>query len=66
MNSVLSRIAPYLQVAPLTLVLLIFFGIPLALVVAVSFSRSAWATAGAEKSTFFASANPFEVFPSTA
>ncbi len=26
----LQRIAPYLQVAPLTLVLLVFFGIPLA------------------------------------
>jgi putative spermidine/putrescine transport system permease protein len=37
MKPLLSRIAPYLQVAPLTLVLLIFFGIPLALVVAVSF-----------------------------
>lgn len=37
MKQMLSRIAPYLQVAPLTLVLLIFFGIPLALVVAVSF-----------------------------
>jgi putative spermidine/putrescine transport system permease protein len=37
MKQLLSRIAPYLQVAPLTLVLLIFFGIPLALVVAVSF-----------------------------
>ena len=37
MKPLLSRIAPYLQVAPLTLVLLIFFGIPLAVVVAVSF-----------------------------
>jgi putative spermidine/putrescine transport system permease protein len=37
MKQLLSRIAPYLQVAPVTLVLLIFFGIPLALVVAVSF-----------------------------
>jgi putative spermidine/putrescine transport system permease protein len=37
MKQLLSRIAPYLQVAPLTMVLLIFFGIPLALVVAVSF-----------------------------
>jgi putative spermidine/putrescine transport system permease protein len=37
MKQLLSRIAPYLQVAPLTLVLLIFFGVPLALVVAVSF-----------------------------
>jgi len=31
--------APYLQVAPLTLVLLLFFAIPVALVVAVSFFR---------------------------
>jgi putative spermidine/putrescine transport system permease protein len=31
------RIAPYLQVAPLSLVLLVFFGIPLLVVVAVSF-----------------------------
>ncbi|HLB79255.1 MAG TPA: ABC transporter permease [Dongiaceae bacterium] len=31
------RLAPYVQVAPLTLVLLVFFGIPLAMVVAVSF-----------------------------
>jgi putative spermidine/putrescine transport system permease protein len=37
MKHLLSRIAPYLQVAPVTLVLLVFFGIPLALVVAVSF-----------------------------
>jgi putative spermidine/putrescine transport system permease protein len=37
MKPLFSRIAPYLQVAPLTLVLLIFFGIPLVLVVAVSF-----------------------------
>src|SRR5829696_1798425 len=37
MKQLLSRIAPYLQVAPVTLVLLVFFGIPLALVVAVSF-----------------------------
>jgi putative spermidine/putrescine transport system permease protein len=37
MKPLLSRLAPYLQVAPLTLVLLIFFGIPLVLVVAVSF-----------------------------
>jgi putative spermidine/putrescine transport system permease protein len=37
MKQLLSRIAPYLQVAPVTLVLLIFFGIPLALVVVVSF-----------------------------
>src|SRR4026209_1848903 len=37
MKQLLSRIAPYLQVAPVTLALLIFFGIPLALVVAVSF-----------------------------
>jgi putative spermidine/putrescine transport system permease protein len=33
----LPRIAPYLQVAPVTLVLLVFFGIPLIVVVAVSF-----------------------------
>jgi putative spermidine/putrescine transport system permease protein len=32
-----ARIAPYLQVAPLALVLLVFFGMPLLLVVAVSF-----------------------------
>ncbi len=32
-----SRIAPYLQVAPLTAVLLVFLGIPLAVVAAVSF-----------------------------
>ena len=31
------RIVPYLQVAPLTAVLLVFLGIPLAVVVAVSF-----------------------------
>lgn len=37
MKQLLSRITPYLQVAPVTLVLLVFFGIPLALVVAVSF-----------------------------
>jgi putative spermidine/putrescine transport system permease protein len=37
MKQLLSHIAPYLQVAPVTLVLLVFFGIPLALVVAVSF-----------------------------
>jgi putative spermidine/putrescine transport system permease protein len=37
MSSQLQRIAPYLQVAPLTLVLLVFFGIPLAVVLAVSF-----------------------------
>jgi putative spermidine/putrescine transport system permease protein len=37
MKQLLSRIAPYMQVAPVTLVLLVFFGIPLALVVAVSF-----------------------------
>jgi putative spermidine/putrescine transport system permease protein len=37
MKQLLSRIAPYLQVSPVTLVLLVFFGIPLALVVAVSF-----------------------------
>jgi putative spermidine/putrescine transport system permease protein len=37
MKPLFSRIAPYLQVAPLTLVLLIFFGIPLVVVVAVSF-----------------------------
>jgi putative spermidine/putrescine transport system permease protein len=37
MKQLLSRIAPYLQVAPVTLVLLVFFGVPLALVVAVSF-----------------------------
>jgi putative spermidine/putrescine transport system permease protein len=33
----LPRIAPYLQVAPVTLVLFVFFGIPLIVVVAVSF-----------------------------
>jgi putative spermidine/putrescine transport system permease protein len=33
----LQRIAPYLQVAPLTLVLLVFFGVPLLVVLAVSF-----------------------------
>lgn len=32
-----SRIVPYLQVAPLTVVLLVFLGMPLAVVVAVSF-----------------------------
>src|SRR6266511_1892018 len=32
-----SRIAPYLQVAPLTAVLLVFLGVPLAVVAAVSF-----------------------------
>ena len=32
-----SRFVPYLQVAPLTLVLLVFLGMPLAVVVAVSF-----------------------------
>ncbi len=32
-----SRLAPYLQVAPLTVVLLVFLGVPLAVVVAVSF-----------------------------
>jgi putative spermidine/putrescine transport system permease protein len=37
MKQLLSRIAPYLQVSPVTLVLLVFFGLPLALVVAVSF-----------------------------
>jgi putative spermidine/putrescine transport system permease protein len=37
MKPLFSRIAPYLQVAPLTLVLLIFFGIPLVVVVTVSF-----------------------------
>jgi putative spermidine/putrescine transport system permease protein len=37
MTSPLQRIAPYLQVAPLTLVLLIFFGVPLLVVLAVSF-----------------------------
>jgi putative spermidine/putrescine transport system permease protein len=36
-KSFLSHTIPYLQVAPLTLVLLIFFGVPLAFVVAVSF-----------------------------
>ena len=36
MKQLLSRIAPYLQVAPVTLILLVFFGIPLALVLAVS------------------------------
>ena len=33
------RLAPYLQVAPLSLVLLLFFVVPLALVVLVSFFR---------------------------
>jgi len=37
MSSSTPRIAPYLQAAPLALVLLVFFGIPLLLVVAVSF-----------------------------
>ncbi len=37
MKPLLRRIAPYLQVAPLTLVLLVFFGVPLLFVVAVSF-----------------------------
>jgi putative spermidine/putrescine transport system permease protein len=37
MSSKLQRIAPYLQVAPLTLVLLVFFGVPLLVVLAVSF-----------------------------
>jgi putative spermidine/putrescine transport system permease protein len=37
MPSSTVRIAPYLQVAPLALVLLVFFGLPLLLVVAVSF-----------------------------
>ena len=37
MTSPLQRLAPYLQVAPLTLVLLVFFGIPLLVVLAVSF-----------------------------
>jgi ABC-type spermidine/putrescine transport system permease subunit II len=32
-----SRLVPYLQVAPLTVVLLVFLGVPLAVVVAVSF-----------------------------
>jgi ABC-type spermidine/putrescine transport system permease subunit II len=32
-----SRLLPYLQVAPLTIVLLVFLGVPLAVVVAVSF-----------------------------
>jgi len=36
-SSPAARIAPYLQVAPLALVLLVFFGLPLLLVVAVSF-----------------------------
>ena len=34
-----SRTAPYLQVAPLTLVLLVFFALPLLMVVAVSFLK---------------------------
>ncbi|MBA3520048.1 MAG: ABC transporter permease [Rhizobiales bacterium] len=34
-----SSLAPYLQVAPLTLVLLMFFAVPVALVVVVSFFR---------------------------
>jgi putative spermidine/putrescine transport system permease protein len=33
----LSKLVPYLQVAPLTVVLLVFLGLPLAVVVAVSF-----------------------------
>jgi putative spermidine/putrescine transport system permease protein len=33
----LSRLVPYLQVAPLTAVLLVFLGLPLAVIVAVSF-----------------------------
>ena len=37
MKRLFARIAPYLQVAPLTLVLLVFFGVPLLVVVAVSF-----------------------------
>src|SRR5215510_13083194 len=37
MSSATARFAPYLQVAPLALVLLLFFGLPLLLVVAVSF-----------------------------
>jgi putative spermidine/putrescine transport system permease protein len=37
MSSPTVRIAPYLQVAPLAIVLLVFFGLPLLLVVAVSF-----------------------------
>ncbi|HEY7748645.1 MAG TPA: ABC transporter permease [Aestuariivirgaceae bacterium] len=37
MQSRFSRLAPYLQVAPLALVLLVFFGIPLLVVGAVSF-----------------------------
>jgi putative spermidine/putrescine transport system permease protein len=36
-KTALARLAPYFQVAPLTLVLLIFFGVPLLVVVAVSF-----------------------------
>ncbi len=36
-HGIASRIAPYLQVAPLTLVLLVFFGVPLLVVLAVSF-----------------------------
>jgi putative spermidine/putrescine transport system permease protein len=36
-KALLPRIAPYLQVAPVTLVLFVFFGIPLIVVVAVSF-----------------------------
>ena len=34
-----QSLLPYLQVAPLTLVLLLFFVVPLALVVVVSFFR---------------------------
>jgi putative spermidine/putrescine transport system permease protein len=37
MASSTARLAPYLQVAPLAIVLLVFFGLPLLLVVAVSF-----------------------------
>jgi putative spermidine/putrescine transport system permease protein len=36
-KTALARLAPYFQVAPLTLVLLVFFGVPLLVVVAVSF-----------------------------
>src|SRR5262249_10140998 len=37
MKSISPRLAPYLQVAPLTLVLLVFFGVPLVFVIVVSF-----------------------------
>src|SRR5215470_8248074 len=37
MKRLFASIAPYLQVAPLTLVILVFFGIPLCVVIAVSF-----------------------------